>query len=196
VFTSDKNSWLVVPEPRKQTVKDQLTLARAFVQALALQPTLRERLRLVMIGEGPLRAQCQAILGEAGVAHLAWLPGERLDIDVILQGLQCFVLPSLAEGISNTALEAMASGLPVIATAVGGNADLVSPGLTGELVAPGDAQALARSIVRLAGDPSLVARMGHAARMEAQSRFGIDAMVSAYERLYQSLLLKHAAGST
>ena len=61
-----------------------------------------------MIGDGPLRAQAQAILNTAGVAHLAWLPGERGDIPDIMRGLQAFVLPSLAEGISNTILEAMA----------------------------------------------------------------------------------------
>jgi sugar transferase (PEP-CTERM/EpsH1 system associated) len=180
--------WLVGTVGRMQAVKDQLTLARAFVQALESQPQLRERLRLVMIGDGPLRAQCLALLEAAGVAHLAWLPGERADVDVVLRGLSCFVLPSLAEGISNTILEAMASGLPVIATSVGGNADLVTEAVTGELVAAGDVQAMALSLVRLASDPARAARMGAAGRREAQARFGIEAMVAAYQRLYESRL--------
>ena len=87
--------------------------------------SLRERLRLVMVGDGPLRAEAQAVLDAAGVGDLAWLPGERADVPDVMRGLDCFVLPSLAEGISNTILEAMASGLPVLATAVGGNAELV-----------------------------------------------------------------------
>jgi hypothetical protein len=88
-------------------------------------PQLLSRLRLVMIGDGPLRAQAQAMLEQAGVAELAWLPGQRDDVPEILRGLDCFVLPSLAEGVSNTILEAMASGLPVIATDVGGNGELI-----------------------------------------------------------------------
>ena len=80
-------------------------------------------------------------------ARLAWLPGERADVPDVMRGLDCFVLPSLAEGISNTILEAMASGLPVLATDVGGNAELVVDGRTGEIVAPGDVEALANGLI-------------------------------------------------
>jgi sugar transferase (PEP-CTERM/EpsH1 system associated) len=107
--------WLVGTVGRMQTVKDQTLLARAFVRALEREPALRQRLRLVMVGEG-LCARKRKGSDVAGVADLAWLPGERHDVPDILRGLDCFVLPSLAEGISNTILEAMASGLPVIAT--------------------------------------------------------------------------------
>ena len=72
-----------------------------------------------MVGDGSLRAECQAILQQGGVDHLAWLPGARDDVPDVMRGLDCFVLPSLAEGISNTILEAMACGLPVLATRVG-----------------------------------------------------------------------------
>ncbi|MDX9996305.1 MAG: TIGR03088 family PEP-CTERM/XrtA system glycosyltransferase, partial [Rhodocyclaceae bacterium] len=108
--------WLVGTVGRMQTVKNQTLLARAFIRALELAPALRDRLRLVMIGDGPLRGESQALLDAAGVADLAWLPGERHDIPDLLRGLDSFVLPSIAEGISNTILEAMASSLPVIAT--------------------------------------------------------------------------------
>ena len=117
-----------------QTVKDQTMLAQAFVQAMASAPQLKASLRLVMIGDGPLRGQAQAILDQAGLGDLAWLPGERSDVADIMRGLHAFALPSLAEGISNTILEAMASALPVIATAVGGNADLVQQPDTGSIV--------------------------------------------------------------
>ena len=106
---------------------------------------------LVMVGEGPLRAQAMGVLEAAGVADLAWLPGERSDVADVMRGLHAFVLPSLAEGISNTILEAMASGLPVIATAVGGNADLVAHGQTGYIVPPADSKQLADQLVELAG---------------------------------------------
>ncbi|MFZ2294209.1 MAG: TIGR03088 family PEP-CTERM/XrtA system glycosyltransferase, partial [Polaromonas sp.] len=112
--------WLVGTVGRMQTVKDQVMLAHAFVQAIVLAPKLRLHMRLVMVGEGPLRAQAQAVLDAAGLGALAWLPGERSDVADILRGLHVFALPSLAEGISNTILEAMASALPVVATAVGG----------------------------------------------------------------------------
>ena len=180
--------WLVGTVGRMQAVKDQRTLAHAFVLALQLQPALRERMRLVMVGAGPLRAESLAILQAAGVADLAWLPGERDDVADVMRGLSCFVLPSLAEGVSNTILEAMASGLPVIATAVGANAELVDHGDTGEIVAPADAPALAASIVRLALQPERAAAMGRAGRAAAQARFSLPAMVGAYQSLYDSQL--------
>jgi sugar transferase (PEP-CTERM/EpsH1 system associated) len=176
--------WLVGTVGRMQTVKDQPTLARAFVRALSLRPDLKPRLRLVMVGAGPLRAESLAILASAGVADLAWLPGERSDIAQVLRGLQCFVLPSLAEGISNTILEAMASGLPVIATNVGGNAELVAHGRTGEIVPAADSDAMAHSLVRLAGAPESAMAMGRAGRVEVETRFSLQVMVSAYQQLY------------
>jgi len=176
--------WIVGTVGRMQTVKNQVSLVHAFVRVLELDPTLRTRLRLVMVGDGPLRAQSQAILVNAGVSELAWLPGERHDVADIMRGLDCFVLPSLAEGVSNTILEAMASGLPVIATEVGGNAELVSQGLTGELIPAADSQALARSLLRLVADPALASRMGRAGRAAAEARFSMQSMVSAYCGIY------------
>jgi hypothetical protein len=101
------------------------------------------------VGGGALQAECQAILQAAGMADLAWLPGERADVPDVMRGLDCFVLPSLAEGISNTILEAMSTALPVLATRVGANAELVAEGRTGHLVPAGDAQALAQGVLRL-----------------------------------------------
>jgi sugar transferase (PEP-CTERM/EpsH1 system associated) len=180
--------WIVGTVGRMQAVKDQVLLARAFVQALREQPSLRERLRLVMVGEGPLKAQALAELQAAGVADLAWLPGERADVPEVMRGLQCFVLPSLAEGISNTILEAMASGVPVIATAVGGNADLVDHGRSGEIVPAGDVQAMANALLRLASDPARAASMGRAGRADAEQKFSMQAMVAAYQGRYDAAL--------
>ena len=176
--------WLVGTVGRMQTVKHQPLLARAFVRALQIQPALRERLRLVLVGDGPLRAECQAVLADAGVADLAWLPGERADVPDLMRGLNAFVLPSLAEGISNTILEAMASGLPVLASAVGGNPELVADGRTGLLVPPDDVEAIAQGLLRLATDPATAQAMGRAGRAEAERRFSLDTMVAAYLRQY------------
>ena len=176
--------WLVGSVGRMQTIKDPVMLARAFVQALALAPALHQRLRLVMVGDGPLRSQVRSVLAEAGLSRCAWLPGERADVPEVLRGLHAFVLPSLSEGISNAILEAMASGLPVLATGVGGNAELVVPGKTGYLVAPGDPHDLAARMVQLACDPDHAAALGHAGRARMVARFGLDSMVAAYQALY------------
>ena len=185
--------WIVGTVGRMQAVKDQVMLARAFVHALELDPTLKARLRLVMVGDGPLRAQAQAVLQDAGVAGLAWMPGERSDVADIMRGLHLFALPSLAEGISNTVLEAMASALPVIATDVGGNADLVVQGETGELVAAADPLAMARQLLRLARQPGQAQRMGLAGRQRVESQFSMQAMVTNYQRVYDEQLRRIGA---
>jgi len=187
--------WLVGTVGRMQQVKDQPMLARAFVQALQMHPELRPRLRLVLVGDGPLKAQCEAVLAEAGMADLAWLPGERRDVADVMRGLDCFALPSLAEGISNTILEAMASGLPVVATQVGGNADLVRDGVTGRIVPAGDAAAMAEALVQLAGDPAAAAAMGRAGRDDAERLYSLQAMVSAYQQVYDRQLARTGRGA-
>ena len=180
----DSDLWLVGTVGRMQTVKNQTDLARAFIEVLRLVPALRKRLRLVMIGDGSLRQPVQALLEEASCADLAWLPGERGDVPDVLRGLDCFVLPSLAEGVSNTILEAMACGLPVIATDVGGNSELVDDGSTGILVPPGNVPALAAAIAGLADDGKRAAAMGRAGRQRVEREFSMAAMVDQYRTLY------------
>jgi sugar transferase (PEP-CTERM/EpsH1 system associated) len=184
--------WLVGTVGRMQGVKDQTLLTRAFLQALALQPALRDRLRLVLVGDGPLRAECQALLDAAQASHLAWLPGERSDVADVMRGLNCFVLPSLAEGISNTILEAMASGLPVVATRVGGNPELVEHERTGLVVPAADVQAMAQALVRVAQAPTQALQMGREGRRAVELRFSLQAMVLAYQDVYDRQLV--AAG--
>lgn len=185
---SDTSYWLVGTVGRMQTVKDQSTLARAFIRALEIAPQLKDRLRLVMIGDGPLKAQSQSLLEQAGCTELAWLPGERNDVPEILRGIDCFVLPSLAEGISNTILEAMASGLPVIATDVGGNSELIDAGRSGVLVSAGDVETMAQSIVSYANDSEKARRAGQAGRATVERKFSMAAMVQQYQGLYDRLL--------
>jgi sugar transferase (PEP-CTERM/EpsH1 system associated) len=185
---NDPSLFVVGTVGRMQAVKAQPLLAHAFIRALQIQPTLRGRLRLVMVGDGPLRAEAQSLLDAAGVETLAWLPGERRDVPEIMRGLSAFVLPSRAEGISNTILEAMAAGLPVIATHVGGNPELVVPDQTGELVPAGDVEALSAGLIRLAADPLRAAAMGRVARARVEQQFSLTAMVTAYQSLYGRLL--------
>jgi glycosyltransferase involved in cell wall biosynthesis len=173
-----------------QGVKDQPSLVCAFLKALEAQPALRDRLRLALVGDGPLRAQCRAQLEAAGASDLAWLPGERSDVPELLRAFDCFVLPSLAEGISNTILEAMASGLPVIATDVGGNADLVGHGSTGLVVPAADAHALAAAITQLANAPEQARAFGRAGRARVEAQFSMPAMVAAYQNVYDGHLAR------
>lgn len=188
---SDPALFVVGTVGRMQTVKAQPLLAQAFVRALQMQPALRERLRLVMVGDGPLRADAQAVLDAAGVRDLAWLPGERADVPDVMRGLDCFVLPSLAEGISNTILEAMACALPVLATAVGGNAELVvtaGKGQTGRLVPAGDVAALAAGLIAMSADAAAAVEMGRAGRERVERQFSLRSMVASYQSLYDRLL--------
>ena len=191
---NDAGLWVVGTVGRMQTVKSQHLLAQAFVRALQLVPALRQRLRLVMVGEGPLLEQARGVLEAVGSAELAWLPGERTDVPDVMRGLDLFVLPSVAEGISNTILEAMASGLPVLASRVGGNAELVSPGVTGELLPAGDVEAMAAALVRFAGDPDRARRLGQAGRMRVEQQFSLSAMVGSYGNLYQRQLAAAGLG--
>ncbi len=185
---TDPEHWIVGTVGRMQTVKDQTNLAKAFVLAMQANPSLRDRLRLIMVGEGPLRQESLAILDAAGLAELAWLPGERNDTPEIMRGLDCFVLPSLGEGISNTILEAMASGLPVIATAVGGNTELVGENVNGRLVSAADPESLAHAIVALAKAPESARSLGQTGRQLVEARYSMGAMVASYQKLYERAL--------
>lgn len=185
---ADPNLFVVGTVGRMQPVKAQTLLVDAFIAALQTAPQLRDRLRLVLAGDGPMRADCAVRLAAAGVHELAWLAGERRDVPQIMRGLDGFVLPSLAEGISNTILEAMASGLPVLATRVGGNAELVAEGQTGLLVESGSVERLRDGLLRLASDPTAAAAMGRAGRRRAEQQFSITGMVDAYANVYDELL--------
>ena len=176
--------WLVGTVGRLQTVKNQPLLARAFVRALQDNPVMRDAARLVIVGEGPLRAEVERVLVEADMSDLAWLPGARADVADVLRSLDLFVLPSQAEGTSCTLQEAMASGLPVVATAVGGTPDLVQEGVTGHLVPPNDEQALADAMARAFSDPGTAARQGQAGREHALCRFAMGTMVRQYQQLF------------
>ncbi len=173
---------------RMETVKNQLTLVQAFVHLLNQEPKARERLRLVIIGNGPLRMEAEKLLRDANADQLAWLPGERDDVPAIMRSLDLFALPSLREGISNTILEAMASGLPVVATRVGGNPELVEEGKTGLLISPVNSIALAHAIRSYLLHPELLSIHGQAGRKRAEDCFSLEKMVSGYMAVYDKLL--------
>ncbi|WP_341325132.1 TIGR03088 family PEP-CTERM/XrtA system glycosyltransferase [Methylotuvimicrobium sp. KM2] len=172
---------------RMHGVKDQMTLARAFVELLKRHSESKNAVGLVMIGEGPLRTEVRQLLVENDLLDQAWLPGERSDVAELMRGFDVFVLPSQAEGISNTILEAMASGLPVIATRVGGNPELVEHGKTGFLVERQNPSELAGRLSDYIGDSKLCIEHGSKGRERALQAFSIDAMVKNYLSVYDSL---------
>ena len=133
------------------------------------------------------------MLERAGVRDRVWFAGERADVPDIMRGLDCFVLPSLAEGVSNTILEAMASGLPVVATRVGGNSELIESGMTGTLVPPANSEALARAMLGYYNDRGTARRHAKAAHRVVEARFSLARMVSDYVSVYERALA--AAGS-
>lgn len=169
---------------RLTPVKDQAGLLQAFALMLEKRPELGERARLIIAGDGPLRDSLAAEVRRLGLSEHVWLAGERRDVPEVMRAMDVFVLPSLAEGISNTILEAMASGLPVVATDVGGNGELVDPEQTGTLVPSSDAQALAEAMDAFATNPQKAAAAGLAARQRAIEHFSIGRMVEQYQQLY------------
>ncbi|MBB1127241.1 TIGR03088 family PEP-CTERM/XrtA system glycosyltransferase [Thiospirillum jenense] len=173
---------------RLESVKDQLTLARAFVELVRMFPDEKNQPRLMMIGDGLLKKHINQILETANVQHLTWLPGSRDDVSACLQTFDIFVLPSLGEGISNTILEAMATGLPIIATDVGGNSELVRHDYNGFLVPRADPDTLAKQLYIYCTNPVLRQTHGQASRTRAVNEFSIDMMVTRYLALYDELM--------
>ena len=181
-----EDSLVIGTVGRLEAVKDQLTLVKAFVELVRSLPE-GERLRLVLVGEGSLRAAIEALLTEAGLTRQVWLAGARDDVPALMAALDLFVLPSLAEGISNTVLEAMACGLPVVATRVGGNAELVEEGKTGFLVERDDPTAMAVALAGYVHNSDLRREHGTAARQRIEAQFSLDGMVARYTDLYDEL---------
>jgi sugar transferase (PEP-CTERM/EpsH1 system associated) len=175
---------------RFSAIKDPLNLVEAFIVLRSTGDDGMLPARLLMIGDGELRERALARLEQAGAAALAWLPGSRDDIPELMRAMDLFVLGSLREGISNTILEAMASGLPLVATSTGGNPELVVPNETGLLVPPGDSNALAGAIAQYVRDADLRRRHGRHARERAVAHYSIAAMLMSYRDLYDRALAR------
>lgn len=179
------NPFVIGTVGRIQPVKDQATLLRAFARLIELRPDLKERARLAVVGDGPLLNELRSLANSLGIPAQTWLPGALDNIPEVLRCFDVFVLPSLAEGISNTILEAMASGLPVIATAVGGNRELVDQGRLGSFFTPGDVEALSEQLATYATAPEQLHAHSLAARTTTVESYSLSAMVTQYRQLYE-----------
>jgi sugar transferase (PEP-CTERM/EpsH1 system associated) len=186
-FLNESDKLIIGTVGRMHGVKDQMTLAQAFVSLMQMKPEYLDFVRLVMIGDGPLHEQAMQYLDQAQLSHCVWLPGERKDIADLMRAMDIFVLPSIAEGISNTILEAMATGLPIVATRVGGNPELVESGENGILVNPKAPDTMAKGLDTLIADTEQRKRMGLASRRRVEQQFSIDVMVANYLAVYDGL---------
>jgi glycosyltransferase involved in cell wall biosynthesis len=176
--------WHVVHVARLNQVKDQATLLRAARLVLDSQPTFR----LDIVGDGERRLELERLSAELGLGDAVCFHGFQMDVRPFLVGADAFVLSSVSEGIALTLLEAMAAALPVVATDVGGNREVVVPGETGFLVPARDPAALARALITLLSDPMRASQLGAAGRARVTTEFALDATVAAYESLYSELL--------
>jgi len=159
-----------------------------FLQAAALLADRFTEARFVIVGDGGSRRELEAQARGLGLADRIVFTGTRLDVAPIVSQAAVSVVPSLSEGLSTVVLESMACGVPVVATRVGGTPEILQDEVTGLLVPPCNAPALAAAIGRLLGDPALARRMGDAGRARAVARFSMRYMVSQTESLYRALL--------
>ena len=164
-------------------VKQHATLIEAFARVLHLQPSAR----LLLVGEGPLRGAIQAQVDALGIGARVDLLGARADVENILPACDIFTLASSTEGMSNAILEAQACALPVVATRVGGNPDLVQAQLNGLLVPPQSAADLALALGELIAQPRQRSALGLRARHCVLHGYSLDAMSAGYQDLYQEL---------
>jgi glycosyltransferase involved in cell wall biosynthesis len=145
-------------------------------------------IHLRVAGDGPRAAELMALAASLGIADRVDFLGHRDDVPTLLAEADLFVLPSRSEAFPNAVVEAMAAGLPVVASGVGGLLELVESGRTGVLVAPDDPRALADAIEDLVNDPSRARSLGDAARRTIAEHYSFERMVHAFEDLYRSLL--------
>jgi len=182
------NGLLIGAVGRLETVKNQLLLVEGFIELLERDPLLKQTMRLMLVGDGSMRVAIVQKIHEAGVADQVWMTGSRNDVPELMAALDVFVLPSKAEGISNTILEAMATGLPVIATDVGGNAQLVVDNETGFVVPSEAVSALADRLQQYVNDEALLKQHAQAGRERVEKSFSLERMVKQYQAVYEQLL--------
>ena len=167
--------------------KNHETLLAAAAVLLRTRPGLRFQI----VGDGPRRADLEELSHARGLgAHVEFL-GHREDIPTLLAAADVFVLPSRSEAFPNGAIEAMAAGLPVVASNVGGLRDLIQNGRTGVLVPPGNPEALAGALQSLIDNPAGAEALGRAARSEVQRKYSFDRMIASFEDLYLAGLSPH-----
>jgi glycosyltransferase involved in cell wall biosynthesis len=159
-----------------------------LIEAAAMLPRAGRSFKVVIAGDGPVRARLEQMAAHLGVTGRVSFLGFREDVSDLLAACDLVVLPSLREGLSMTLLESMAAGKPIIATSIGSHRELASQADMARLVPPADARALSEAILRLSQQPALMAHFGASARALFESHYTEDRMLDAYRRLYFDLL--------
>ena len=172
-------------------IKDHQTL----LKGAALFSRSGIDVRVLLVGSGPEREKLQALATNVLEGSVCFA-GDSNRVPELLNAMDVFVLPSLGEGMSNTLLEAMASGLPVLATNVGGNPEIIKENVNGSLFTPGDVQWLADRLNLLARDPALIHQLGTAARNQAIESFSLSRMLESYRSFYLDLAARRRIAAT
>nr|MBI3614609.1 glycosyltransferase [Nitrospirota bacterium] len=167
--------------------KGHVYLLRALPLLLAKFPSLR----CLVVGDGELREELQGLAAALGLSEHCLFLGVRQDIPEVLAALDVLVLPSLSEGLPYAALEGMAMGKPIVATAVNGVPELIQDGANGRLIPREDSKALARAVEEVLADPSTGRALGQAARKTVEQEFSAERWVDQLESLYERLA-RHA----
>ena len=149
---------------------------------------MRENLLLVLVGDGPERVNLEAHVAQRDLSDSVVFLGHQDDVAGILSELDVFVLPSFSEGLSNTLIEALASGVPCIASRVGGNAEIIRDGLDGMLFESNDLAALTDCIARLCRSQDVRTDVGARGRDRVRACFSLDAMLVNYQNMYEQVL--------
>jgi sugar transferase (PEP-CTERM/EpsH1 system associated) len=178
-----RNAIVIGTVGRLDPIKDHPALFRAFEELRGAHGSYK----LLVVGNGPERERLGSL-----APRDALMLGDRQDVPTLMRAMDIFVLPSLNEGISNSILEAMATGVPVVATAVGGNSELLQDGVTGYLVPPSDPAALSARLRQYASSEELRRLHGEKAREAAIARFSVEAMVQKYEAVWRRVALTTA----
>lgn len=193
--------WAELGRPRPEMVigtVGRLEPVKGFpylLEALAQLAPAYPAVHLLIVGDGPERTALEAQAHRLGLGERVIFAGHRTDVPLLMGGMDLFVLPSIWEGMPNVVLEAMAAGLPVVATAVGGTPEIVVEGETGLLVPPRDPAALAEAMERLLADPALRLQMGRAGRDRVQQYFDIERTIRLNEELYNTLINEKLPGT-
>ena len=179
------DSFVIGTTGRASPIKNQMALCQAFVLLRKRNSEFAAKGKLAILGNGPLLEQLSTFAVQQHIDEKCWFPGARDDVSEFLQHLSVFVLPSFAEGISNSILEAMAAGLPIIASGVGGTPELVQNQINGVLLEPNDVDGIAGALETYFNDDVTRRKHGAASRNMAEHAFSIQQMVRQYCDVYK-----------
>jgi len=173
---------------RLDPVKDIRGLVEVFARFRKELVLDRERARLLIVGNGAELQTAESAIADRGLGESVLLAGLRTDIPQCMAVMDIYLQPSHYEGHSLTILEAMATGLPVVSTSVGGTPEIINNGRSGLLYRPGDYEQMAAAILNLYRQPALCSEIGNSGRERVAGHFSVDMMVRRYEELYRRVV--------